>query len=397
MQKISKVMIYARLLPLIYASSQKQEAVNVLELNFSIAMDFITAFIFGLGNGSNFVQDTRARQHWLDTYQSRRPFRFWDGELPFAKTISKKLGFPIVPPWVGDASSVIQKWTLERCRAAASWNRAIAQDPNDGGKTPAIVFDQLTVAVKATSADDHLLGPPELQVASELLDHLAAGHETSGIILTYLFWELSRNPPLQALLREELRTLSPQVDFPRESPKIELPSSRAIDNLPLLHAVLMETLRIDAAIPGPQPRLTPFPPSSVAGSPPLDPGIRISAQAYSLHRNADVFPDPESWKPARWLDASEERKAEMGRWFWAFGSGGRMCVGSNFAMQGWQSGFDLFRCVSDEDLEMKLITAAIYSNFTTHIVDDTGIEQVDAYTAGPKSNRLMLRFKHFGN
>ena len=43
---------------------------------------------------------------------------------------------------------------------------------------------------------------------------------------------------------------------------------------------------------------------------------------------------------------------------------------------------------------MKLITAAIYTNFTTHIVDDTGIEQADAYTAPPKSNKLMLRFEH---
>lgn len=52
-----------------------------------------------------------------------------------------------------------------------------------------------------------------------------------------------------------------------------------------------------------------------------------------------------------------------------------MCVGSNFAMQ-----------------EMKLITAAVFVNFTTHVVDDEGIEQVDAYTAMPKSNKLILRF-----
>lgn len=43
---------------------------------------------------------------------------------------------------------------------------------------------------------------------------------------------------------------------------------------------------------------------------------------------------------------------------------------------------------------MKLIIAAIYTNFTTHIVDDAGIEQEDAYTAGPRENKLMLRFEH---
>ena len=42
---------------------------------------------------------------------------------------------------------------------------------------------------------------------------------------------------------------------------------------------------------------------------------------------------------------------------------------------------------------MKLIVAAIYTNFTTHIIDDEGIEQVDAYTAGPRGNKLILSFE----
>ena len=42
---------------------------------------------------------------------------------------------------------------------------------------------------------------------------------------------------------------------------------------------------------------------------------------------------------------------------------------------------------------MKLITAAMYTNFRTYIVDDEGIEQEDAYTAHPKGNKLVLRFE----
>lgn len=42
---------------------------------------------------------------------------------------------------------------------------------------------------------------------------------------------------------------------------------------------------------------------------------------------------------------------------------------------------------------MKLIVAAVYSNFKTHIVSDDGIEQIDGYTAGPTSNKLYLRFE----
>jgi hypothetical protein len=43
---------------------------------------------------------------------------------------------------------------------------------------------------------------------------------------------------------------------------------------------------------------------------------------------------------------------------------------------------------------MKLIVAAIYSNFTTSIVNDEGIEAIDAYTTRPRSNQLILRFEH---
>ena len=45
---------------------------------------------------------------------------------------------------------------------------------------------------------------------------------------------------------------------------------------------------------------------------------------------------------------------------------------------------------------MKLITAAIYTNYTTYVIDDEGIEQVDAYTAHPKAEKLILRFERVG-
>lgn len=42
---------------------------------------------------------------------------------------------------------------------------------------------------------------------------------------------------------------------------------------------------------------------------------------------------------------------------------------------------------------MKLTIAAIYTNFTTSIIDDTGIEAIDAYTVKPKGNKLILKFE----
>jgi len=44
-------------------------------------------------------------------------------------------------------------------------------------------------------------------------------------------------------------------------------------------------------------------------------------------------------------------------------------------------------------LEMKYIVAALYSNYTTSIIDDTDIEQSDAYTAPPKGGKLIVRLE----
>lgn len=43
---------------------------------------------------------------------------------------------------------------------------------------------------------------------------------------------------------------------------------------------------------------------------------------------------------------------------------------------------------------MKFAIAAIYTNFTSEIIDAEGIEQADGFTAGPKGNKLLLKYTH---
>lgn len=61
----------------------------------------------------------------------------------------------------------------------------------------------------------------------------------------------------------------------------------------------------------------------------------MSAFAWCLHRNEDVFPDPEKWFPQRWLNAEGDRfdGGEQERWFWAFGTGSRRRLGQNLALE----------------------------------------------------------------
>jgi hypothetical protein len=42
---------------------------------------------------------------------------------------------------------------------------------------------------------------------------------------------------------------------------------------------------------------------------------------------------------------------------------------------------------------MLVCLAAVYTNFSTHIVDAEGIEPVDEFIAGPRSGKVILGFE----
>ncbi|KAF2423720.1 cytochrome P450 [Tothia fuscella] len=381
MSSISSNLIFDRFLPEL--NSKGDTPFNIYALFSAIAMDFVCAYLFGLESGSNLTQDEEFRTWFLDLYDSRRSYNFWPQELPRLTSALASIGINLTPKWVNDANKEIEEWTLSMVDKSAAVlektqaQKAEALNEADIGNFPTVYSQLLSASAKAAGKDgpsDH--NRERLEIASELLDHLAAGFDTTGITLTYLIHELSQRPDLQSSLRQELLTLSPQIT---QSNNPHLPLPKSLDTLPLLNAIIEETLRLRAAIPGPQPRITP-PGGCTLGPqgeyPNIPSGIRISALAHSLHRNANVFTNPEQWLPERYLTSSDEQLKEMRRWFWAFGSGGRMCVGSKLAL-----------------LEIKYVVAALYTNFRTVVVDDGGIEQMDIYTAPPRGGKLIVRLE----
>jgi hypothetical protein len=67
-----------------------------------------------------------------------------------------------------------------------------------------------------------------------------------------------------------------------------------------------------------------------------------------------------------------------------------MCLGSNFALQGMHLNTS-FKWKTN-GAEIKLVMAALYSDYTTSIVDDDDIEQDYAFISLPRGRKLMLRF-----
>jgi cytochrome P450 len=330
----SAILLRDRFLPLLQQAVEQGTAVEVHEMNNGFTMDFMSAYLFGIANSTEFSNDPIARREFLHPYHNRRPYEFYSQEVPYLIKLTKKIGLPLIPKAIDDANAGIEAWGMKMCDGASSLGNEL---PSAGAEP--VVYKQLRASMeKSQDKPSDWDGADRMrrEIASEMLDQLAAGHETSAIALTYLYWEMSRNPDLQGKLRDEVLSLKPRILWPlEEKDDFHLPSSKLVDGLPLLHAIIMETLRLHAPIPGIEPRVTPAGGCTLAGYSNIPANVRVSAMAYALHRNEEVFPEPERWNVDRWLKAAESAEMkEMMRWFWAFGSGGRMCIGSNLAMQG---------------------------------------------------------------
>lgn len=310
------VILGERLLPLLdgaaAAREKEKRSVNVFPVMEAVGMDFISAYLFGLRRGTKYLCDAVGWERWLKSYEAYK-----------YQTPEQRKG------------SFLETWCLEILDKMEQEQSVPDTTDTNTSDTNSIVYTTLSNGLEKNNDPR----PRRLAIASEILDHLIAGHETSGITFTYAMWELSQRPALQDALRSELLTLSPTLHFhhdPNTKP-LSLPSPSSIDTLPLLDAILRETLRLHAATPGPLPRVTPAGTSTVIEGYVIPPGVKVSSSAHTVHRHKDVFPEPEAWMPERWMDVEAEADGkvhDMRRMFWAFGSGGRMCLGSNFAMQG---------------------------------------------------------------
>lgn len=165
-------------------------------------------------------------------------------------------------------------------------------------------------------------GLDDLDIASECADELDGGTDTTSDTLMFTIWSLSRpeHKRFQQKLIDEVRGLS-RDDLNADG----FPRAETADKLEYVDAVIKETLRLYAPLPASEPRSSPEP-ITIDGYP-IPARTVVSMSPYTLHRNADVFKDPSSFNPDRWIDSSPEVLAEMKKLYWAFSSGGRMCIG----------------------------------------------------------------------
>ena len=214
--------------------------------------------------------------------------------------------------------------------------------------------DILTLLMSARDEEGKAMTDVELR--DELMTLLLAGHETTATAMTWTLYWIHKTPTVHEQLLKELQTLDDPLD------------ANALTRLPYLNAVCCESLRIYPVGMLTFPRIVRSTVELMGYS--LEPGTVVVGSIYLAHHREDVYPDPDRFKPERFL----ERRFSPFEYL-PFGGGARRCIGTAFAQ-----------------FEMKLVISRILSHFELELAGTGSVRPVRrGLTSGSSPVRLVVK------
>ncbi len=217
--------------------------------------------------------------------------------------------------------------------------------------------DILSLLLDAHDEDGNRLS--DLQIRDEVMTLMFAGHDTTTSTVSFMFYELARNPAIAARLRAEQ-----DAHFVGGEPS---PSQLIGGELPQMEMVLDETLRkYPPAWVGPRRAVEQF---EFAGHA-VPARAFVNYCSWASHHLPDVFEDPDEFRPERF--APDARAALAKGAYVPFGGGSRMCIGMRFGQ-----------------LEVRTIAALILSRFDLSLAADFTLAIRQMPTISPKDGLPM--------
>jgi retinoid hydroxylase len=216
--------------------------------------------------------------------------------------------------------------------------------------------DILSLLLAATDEDGSTL--TDQQVRDQVITLLFAGHDTTTSTVTFLFYELSRNPAALPPLLEELDDV---LEGQRPT------AAQLVAGLPQLEMVMDETLRMyPPAWIGPRRAVEGY---EFEGRT-VPSGARVNYCSWASHHLADVFDEPFVFHPDRFSPAN---KAVLPKGAYVpFGGGSRMCIGMRFGQ-----------------LEIKAIAATVLQRFTLDLQSGYRLRIREMPTLSPREGLPM--------
>jgi cytochrome P450 len=192
---------------------------------------------------------------------------------------------------------------------------------------PAPRDDVLSLLLAARHEDDSGMSPQELR--DELMTLLVAGHETTASQLAFAFERLVRAPDVLARLTAAVA---------------------GGDGDAYVTATVQEALRRRPVLPNAAPRLVMQ--ELEVGGRRYPVGVCLVPNAYLVHHDPAIYPDPYAFRPERFLEQSP------GTYTWIpFGGGRRRCLGAAFAT-----------------VEMKVVLRAVLEQASPRVAGDGRLE-----------------------
>jgi cytochrome P450 len=246
----------------------------------------------------------------------------------------------------------LSAWARFRRRAeaaAALFERELAARQAGGGAGGG--GDILSLLVGSRREDGAAFGAEE--ILEQMLSLIGAGHETTASALTWALFHVHRDAAVRERLLDELRGLGAGAD-PNEAAR-----------LPFLDAVCAEALRLNPVAPlvGRTLRAD----LTLKGRT-LPAGVSVGISIANLHRRPELYPEPDAFVPARFLDG------EHGPFdYLPFGGGSRRCLGASFAVY-----------------EMKIVLAAALRAHDLRLLDPRPMRSVLRNTTAAPARRIMM-------
>ncbi|KAF2735645.1 cytochrome P450 [Polyplosphaeria fusca] len=161
----------------------------------------------------------------------------------------------------------------------------------------------------------------EQRLAKEAQVLLGGGTASTARTIGFASYYILSRPELRLALAEELKDT--MADWPSR-----VPTWAELERLPLLQAVIKESLRLSYGVMHRLPRVSPDLPIEY-GEYTIPAGVPVGMSAYLMHSDPLVYPEPDQFIPERWLG---EVSPAMYKSYVPFCRGSRNCLGMNLAM-----------------------------------------------------------------
>ncbi|KPI45859.1 Cytochrome 4d1 [Cyphellophora attinorum] len=161
-------------------------------------------------------------------------------------------------------------------------------------------------------------------LVNNMMTFLAAGHETTASAMTWALYSMCQHPETQKRLREEVRQHIPD-------PHSTAITSEIIDNMPYLHAMCNETLRMWSPVPL---TLRDAAVNTTILGQFIPKGTKVILCPWAVNFSKELWgPDAEVFNPERWLAPGQANAggAQSNYSFLTFLHGPRSCIGEKFA------------------------------------------------------------------